>query len=221
MQNLGSGQALSGTQRQTAQQAASQWASQAHQPFTPAWYADHPNAFKVTHPYANEAVAGAVAVGLARWLAVPAAALAVSSSGGSDTASATPTETQPTDAPANGTDPSAPTSVAPVASDGQWMTIGVFALKPQGETDATRTVHLAVNPEGAVRGSHYDLLSDGVESIQGTVNKADLRISWSIGKKPGAVFEAPLAELTKPVGQLTAKFPGGKTSSWLVSQMNK
>ena len=39
-------------------------------PFSPAWYAQHPNAWQITHPHAGEAVVAVTAVGLASFMAI-------------------------------------------------------------------------------------------------------------------------------------------------------
>lgn len=208
----------SGEVRSAASEAVSQWTS-GPEPFSPAWYAEHPQAWQYTHPHAD-AVVAATAVGVARWLAVPYAAAAA----GGTSASAVAVEGEPAESSVEevATEEAVDEAVAETAAEAlQWMTIGVYRLGPAGQTEASRTLQLAVDREGNVRGSHYDLISDEVDSVQGKVNKADLRVIWSIGEKGKTAFEAPLDELTGPEGEVTVRFPGGKTESWRISQLRK
>jgi hypothetical protein len=101
------------------------------------------------------------------------------------------------------------------------MPLGVFALKPDGQTRATRLVQLSISREGVVRGSHYDLLSDDVHGIQGAVDKQALRIAFAIGESGKVVFQGPLGELTRPEARVTAYFPDGKTAAWRMVQVKQ
>jgi hypothetical protein len=58
-----------------ATQARENWTSTHPEPFTPAWYVDHPGAWHATHPHADAAAVAAVG-GLAAWIAVPSVATA-------------------------------------------------------------------------------------------------------------------------------------------------
>jgi hypothetical protein len=82
-------------------------------------------------------------------------------------------------------------------------------------------IQLVVNREGVVRGSHYDLLSEAVEEVQGTVDKKELRVAWTIGSSGKVTFQAPLGELTKAEGRVTAQFPDGKQASWRAVRLEK
>lgn len=195
------------------------WSHPANQPFSPQWYAAHPQAWQFTHPHAD-AVVAATAVGVARWLAVPYAAVAADTATvtGSQTAVApTSEETGPELFPAD--DLRTPPATAAADGESPWMTIGVFALKPDGQAQATRVIHLAVGRDGTLRGSHYDLITGAVEDILGSVDKNDLRVAWSIGEEGKVFFEAPLGELTQAEGRVTAFFPDGKTGTWRTFQI--
>jgi hypothetical protein len=198
------------------------WANPAHQPFTPAWYANHPNAWKATHPHAD-AVLAAGAIGVATWLAVPyPVAVSGTTTVVSGDTSAVST-TQPT--PTTSLDPAA--SAANLAQLGaadpddkaQWMDLGSLALKASGEAKATRIVQLSVNRDGLLRGSHYDLLSDQVQTIEGAIDKQTLRAAWKIGHNGKVVFQAPVDELTKPEGNVTAFFPDGSHGTWRTARL--
>lgn len=190
----------------------------AYEPFSPAWYAAHPAAWQLTHPYADEVVA-ATAASLGTFLGAVAADAATS-----DTvvveASAQPASSEDTanqTAAQNSTPAAAPAAVQP-ADDTEWLNVGVFALAPAGQTDATRIVHLAVSKEGALRGNHYDLLSDDATAIIGSIDKKTLKAAWTIGDKGPAIFETPLADLQKAKLPVQVRFADGKTGTWQLTK---
>jgi len=203
-----------GQVRTAAGEAVSGWVQSGPEPFSPAWYAEHPNAWQATHPYAAPA-AIATTTALAAWLAVPVVTVGVLGEASASDGQATPLEE----------DTAAQTSLAPPATeepaaDAGWMTLGTFALRPADQPQATRMIQLAVSREGAIRGSHYDLLSDTAQSIQGAVDKKSQRVWWSIGPRSNVRFEAPLAELAKPQGQWTVRLPNGTSAAWQTIQVS-
>ena len=206
-----------------AGQAALGWVNPQYQPFSPAWYAQHPNAFKVTHPYAGVGAAAVVTTAaVARWLAVPysSSAATTSVSGGGYVAEESAAGDGSAAEPSATADQPVQAGTGEVAGDTHWMPIGVFALRPVGQAEATRVIQLAVSREGVVRGSHYDLVSDHVQDVRGAVDKQDLRVTWTIGETGSVVFEAPLDELSRPDGRITVHFPGGKTAAWQTVQVS-
>jgi hypothetical protein len=202
---------------QRRQATAYGWANPAQRPFTPAWYADHPKAWQATHPHAD-VVAAAGAVGLARWLAVSSVWVGGQTVIYSDDMTPATTDSVPASQPPSYETSSAAStwadSAGHAAEDGRWMTIGEFALGPEGRGDATRVIRLLVSQDGVVRGSHYDLISEEVQEVRGAVDKKELRIAWRIGPSGKVVFQAPLGELTNAEGRLTAYFPDGKRATW-------
>ena len=188
------------------------------QPFTPAWYREHPNAWKVTHPNADT-WAAATAVGLATWLAVasvPVSGPVVVGEPASVGTSEAAVEDQ--SSAAEEAEALVQAGAASVADDTQWMQIGVFGLSPQGVPQATRMVQLAISREGVLRGVHHDLISEQTESLHGKVDKQTLRAAWSVGEKSQVVFEAPLGDLTRPTTPVTLHFPNGQYASWQLTQ---
>ncbi len=183
-------------------------------PFSPAWYAQHPNAWQFTHPYAGEAVVAATALGLASFMAIESAALS-----GSDTVVVYGSEA--TDEQTQAATELVQSGEAAVDPDGQWMPIGAFALRPMDAPNATRMIHLAVDPQGVLRGAHYDLLSEETANIIGAVDRNTSQVSWRIGEKGHVVFESTLAQLTQPQGQVRVHFPDGQTGQWAVTRVQQ
>ncbi|MHB8901040.1 MAG: hypothetical protein ACYC6Y_20010, partial [Thermoguttaceae bacterium] len=143
-------------------------------PFSPAWYAQHPKAWQATHPYAGEAAVAVTAVSLASFMAIQSTVV----SGGT-----TVVETsQPTPDQLQAAADLAQAGAATVDPAGEWMAVGVFALRPMDATTATRTIQLNVNRQGVLRGTHYDLLTEETADIAGAVDRNTTRVSWRIGE---------------------------------------
>ncbi len=208
------------------------WNNLARHPFTPAWYAAHPNAWRWTHPYADLWVA-ATAVGLASWLSVPyvptgtstviyeGPTTVVNEESGQATI---PPEQPPTETADNVNRDAfalAKRGQTDVPKDAEWMPLGVFSLRPTGQQDSTRVIQLAVSREGIVRGSQFDTLTEDTANVQGAVDKKSLRIAWTIGSKTGAAFEAALGDLTRPQSSVTVHFPDGKSTAWEMVTIEK
>lgn len=183
-------------------------------PFSPAWYVDHPNAWQITHPYAGEAVVAATAVGLASFMAIETAAVSGGSTtvvyGGEATAEQTQAATELAESGEVAVDP-----------NGKWMPVGVFAFRPTDAPNATRMIQLMVNPQGTIRGSHYDLLSEETADIVGAVDRNSAQVSWRIGKSGHVIFESTLAQLTQPQGQVRVHFPDGQSGQWAVTRLQQ
>lgn len=190
---------------------AKSWAVGGPAPFSPAWYANHPKAWHATHPYAGTVV---TATTLAAFLAVPV--IPVAGSGGSTT---NVTIVSPA---AEGSVPNEPlaaiTPESNQADSNTWMNLGQYALGPDGSSDDTRRMQLAVNAEGLLRGTHYDTLSDDVQSVEGLVPKSTLVANWRIGQGD-TVFECPLGELLEERGRVTVRRPSGASTTWQITRL--
>lgn len=204
------------TAGQARQQLSSAFsaASQRPEPFTPAWYAQHPNAWKATHPHADAAVVASVAA-LSAWLAVPV----TTSTGSTETIVVVEDEAE---SAAAETDPASLAATSPTAAPdaSSWMPIGSFAVRPSDAKESHRFVQLSVNRDGEIRGSYFDQVSDSVESVAGYVDKPTLTATWVIGVG-GVSFSSRLAELTKPEGTMTATFADGHTATWHIGPLSR
>ncbi len=200
------------------------WGGKHPQPFSPTWYAEHPHAWHATHPHADVFVA-ATAVGLAGWLTTPAPAAVVGPAGGTVSGETSETSAAAPDTTPSAEPPAAADNPAPAAAgnedNAQWLPLGVFALRSADSVRATRMIQLAVNHDGQLHGSHFDLLSDEVESVEGSVNKSDAQAQWRIGARGKVVFQTPLVELTKPEATILAQVPDGTVGAWKLVQVPK
>ena len=179
------------------------------QPFTGAWYAEHPNAWRYTHPYADWwVVAGAA--GLGTWLGYSIAA-------SSATSSATATTTTATGTTASASASATATASAPPA-DLEWMPLGVFAVAPQGTEQAHIYQQLAVSRKGELKGNSYDAVSDAVQQISGTIDRDSRKATWKVGT--GATFETTLDALLETPSTVAMK-AGTISQTWDLVRMEK
>lgn len=186
------------------------------QPFTPAWYAQHPNAWQATHPHADVWVA-ATWTAMAAWVGVAAQPVAYYHSDvvyveGGEQVVAEETAAQAEQAAAS----------APYTDDaGEWLPIGVFALLREGQTDANAVVQLAVSQQGSIKGSYYDLLTDSGHTLHGSIDKRTQLVAFSIGANQAAVWETSLNSLTAQQAPVTVYFANGRSQKWALVRMEQ
>ncbi len=191
-----------------------------NQPFTPAWYANHPRAWQSTHPHAD-AWAVATFGTAAAWLGITAA-----SNGGyvDDTTTVYTSDTEDnTDDQSSSDQENSPAQLAnngglTLPADENFLSLGVFSLAPQDKIDASALVQLAVNKNGEVRGSYYDLLTDQEQTIQGALDKRTQRVTFTVGNSGPVAFETVLRDLTQASGKVTLRFENGTTKQWTLAR---
>jgi hypothetical protein len=192
------------------------------QPFTPAWYSEHPDAWQYTHPHADLwAVAGVA--GLTNWLGYPAAASATAATStavaaASATTIAAGTEAAAT-ATATSTDGNASSAAAP-PSDLEWMPLGVYATGPKNATQAHVYQQLAVSKQGELKGNYYDSITNTTQPVSGAIDRETRKAGWKVGGKGGATFETTLDALMKTPSDVTMK-SGGAEHEWELVQVQK
>jgi hypothetical protein len=211
LQTANQGSRVGAARNQTSQLQAS-FAS-TNEPFSPAWYADHPNAWQSTHPHADAWAAASIGTAAA-WLGI-AAGYPTYYTG----------ETDSDDDAQDGDDTSSDDSsqlaargAAEVGSDTQFMPLGVYALGPANQNDATAVVQLSVSQNGILRGSYCDLVSDQGQTVYGAVDKQSQRVAWTVGDNGNVVFQTTLASLTGPSGPVSLLFAGGDTRQWTLAR---
>jgi hypothetical protein len=184
-----------------------------NEPFTPSWYADHPNAWQYTHPHADFwAVTGIV--GLSTWLGVSVAA-------GSNSGTTAVVATEST-AGETATDEGTQTASAAeeIPDDLEWMPLGVFNAAEENAARSTLFLQLAVSRDGVLKGNAYDTTSDTTTPIGGTIDKESRAASWRIGAK-GAEFEATLDGLVAESCTAKVTSPGGRQETWHLVHVQK
>jgi hypothetical protein len=197
-------------------------------PFTRRWYANHPNTWQAAHPMADTWAAASLTSAV-DWLGIAdnsvdddsstvTANSADTSTDTSSQASDNDSDDDPSSSDAGAATQLAQSGSAQVGNDVEFLPLGVYALAPPDQDDATAMLQLAVSKDGMVRGSYYDLVSDQAHPIQGAVDKKTERVAFTIGQKGTTVFETKLADLTGPEGEVSLHFRDGEASDWMLAR---
>lgn len=82
------------------------------------------------------------------------------------------------------------------ASNEDWMPLGVFALVSDGQTNADKTVQLALNKDGVIRGNYNDLLANTLTPVTGAVDRVNQRVALKLEGNDQLIVETGLYNLT-------------------------
>jgi hypothetical protein len=202
-----------------------------HRPFTPAWYANHPNAWGYGN--VNNYWAGAPFGATAAWLGYSATAAANPELSNNNTAVYTG-DANPDfdDQTAQGTEPATGEFFSPAAqaaalaasgqtelpSNADFLPLGVYSLAQPNQQEASAMLQLAVSKEGVVRGSYYDVLSGQEHAIAGSIDKNTRRVAWSVAPNNKVFFETSLENLTKESGPVAVHFENGESRQWTLAR---
>ena len=78
------------------------------------------------------------------------------------------------------------------------MPLGTFAVATsEKDVDPSRVIQLAVDKEGIISGTLYNLQTDEAHTIQGQVDKETQRVAFRIGESEDVVVETGLYNLTQ------------------------
>ena len=194
----------------------------AKHPFTPAWYANHPRAWRFPHPHADVWAAATIGVAAA-WLGIDAASgdaadgdtvyTGETGQGGEADENDQAAETE-SDEQTNADDGLG------ASGGGDYLPLGVFALAPKSEQDASAVVQLAVDKQGNLRGNYYDVLTGQGQAVVGTLDKKTQRATFAVSPKGNVSFETTLEGLTQPTGSVTLRFQNGETRQWTLARFD-
>ena len=111
-------------------------------------------------------------------------------------------------------------AAATPADDDQWRPLGVYALARSEEANPSTFMSLAIDKAGLLRGTYYDAVSDTTTNMAGKVDKKTQKAAWTIGDKKTPVYEAGLANLTKPQTTILVHRDGGKVEQMLLVRVD-
>ncbi len=107
----------------------------------------------------------------------------------------------------------APPPASPPKDD-EFMTLGVFGMVQGDATVADQVVQLKVNQQGVIQGEYYNATTDSTEKITGSVDQKTQRAAWRVGDNQKVVYEAGIANLTKPETTMLIHYGSEKTQQW-------
>jgi len=111
-------------------------------------------------------------------------------------------------------------AAAGTAKDDEFMTLGVYGMVQGDETTATQIFQLKINKQGIIRGEYYNATTDQTEKLSGSVDKKTQRAAWTIGDKKTPVYEAGVANLTKPETAMMVHFGKDRSQQWTLVQIS-
>lgn len=108
------------------------------------------------------------------------------------------------------------------AAEAEWMPLGTFAVSTdEQDTDPSMTVQLAVNREGVVAGTFYNIETDEAQSVQGAVDRETQRVAVRFGENEEVVAETGLYNLTQDEAPVLVHFGADKTENYLLVRLEE
>ncbi|MFH1113635.1 MAG: hypothetical protein V1792_06905 [Pseudomonadota bacterium] len=112
------------------------------------------------------------------------------------------------------------TSAPPVekTSKEEWLPLGVFGLYQGQSQDSNTVLQLAVNKQGVLSGTYYNLATNTERPVSGMVDQKTQRAAWTFadGKNTDVIMETGLANLTEDRAPALVHFGADKTEQWLM-----
>lgn len=179
-----------------------------NQPFSPAWYADHPQAWRYANPRAGVIAAASIA-SVGAWISddyyVPVDD-AVDTIGYEETPSETYAPQQ---------------TMANVAADTQeWMTLGTYSLTSNQNSSPSVMLQLAVDHAGELRGVYYDSFTNTTHNVVGTLNPKTKQAQWSFDTNQDVTFQTSMDQLLQPTGSVAVNFATGQ-QQWQLARVDQ
>ncbi|QDT70553.1 hypothetical protein MalM25_35020 [Planctomycetes bacterium MalM25] len=108
------------------------------------------------------------------------------------------------------------------AAEAEWMPLGTFAISTdEQDTDPSMTVQLAVNREGIVAGTLYNIETDEAQSVQGSVDRETQRVAVRFGENEDLVAETGLYNLTQDEAPVLVHFGADRTENYLLVRLDE
>jgi hypothetical protein len=103
--------------------------------------------------------------------------------------------------------------------ESDWMPLGTFAVST-GEADEQPSwiVQLAVNKQGVVSGTLYNVTTDDAKTLLGQVDKNTQRVAVRVGEGD-LVLETGLYNLTQAEAPALVHFAADRTENWLLVRL--
>jgi hypothetical protein len=103
--------------------------------------------------------------------------------------------------------------------ESDWMPLGTFAAST-GEADEQPSwvVQLAVDKQGVVSGTLYNVTTDSAQTLLGQVDKNTQRVAMRVGEGD-LVVETGLYNLTQQEAPVLAHFAADRTENWLLVRL--
>ena len=102
----------------------------------------------------------------------------------------------------------------------EWVPLGTYAVKHEGAgTDPKQILQLAINKEGIISGTVFDIKTHEAYSVQGRVDKETQRVAFRYGEDTKRIIETGLYNLTQDEAQLLVHHGTERTSQLLLVRL--
>ena len=116
------------------------------------------------------------------------------------------------------------TSAPEVAGDGEWLSLGVFALTQDGQSSGpppTMFLQLAVSKEGTIAGTFNNSETDNTQQIEGAVDRETQRAAWVVVGQDRPIMETGISGLTEDETPVLVHFADDQTQQWLLVRLEE
>ncbi|MCR9293735.1 MAG: hypothetical protein NXI32_13505 [bacterium] len=102
----------------------------------------------------------------------------------------------------------------------EWLPLGTFAVSSdEKDLEPSRVMQLAVNRDGIISGTLYNLSTDQADSIQGQVDKETQRVAFRVGESEDVIVESGLYNLTQEEAPVLVHFGTERVEDWLLIRL--
>ena len=103
----------------------------------------------------------------------------------------------------------------------KWKPLGVFSMVQGEQTNTNTMFQLAVNKNGAIKGSYYNPLTGETKAVKGAVDKKNMRASWIVGDDKDVVYDTGLNNLLQAQSQMLVHYGKDKTQQWTLVRLEQ
>jgi hypothetical protein len=109
-------------------------------------------------------------------------------------------------------------------ADLDWLSLGVFALSPDGQASGPTPslfLQLAISKEGVIRGTLNNAATGKTQDVVGMIDKASQRCAWTVVDQTRPIMETGISNLTKDTVPSLIHFADGQTQQWLMVRLEE
>ncbi len=111
----------------------------------------------------------------------------------------------------------------PTKTESEWLPLGVFALTRPDASDSNVLLQLAVDKQGVIAGTYFNISTENARPVRGMVDKKSQRAAWTFadGKDTDIIMETGIYNLTQDETEALVHFGKDKTEKWLMVRMEE
>ena len=108
------------------------------------------------------------------------------------------------------------------AAEAEWMPLGTFAVSvDEKDVEPSMVIQLAVNREGIISGTLFNIDTDEAQAIQGAVDKETQRVAFRIGESETVVCETGLYNLTQNEAPVLVHYATEQVENYLLVRLEQ